>query len=553
MKRTPSLLLTAALVCCAWTGCRGEPPPYVHTLYVESLDTHVAGKARLRVRLVQADGRPAPAPDSRSVRPVARGRVIADSLAWRAVKPDEVSVVMVPDPGLSDAAKRAEATIAAALEGRAGSMVRLPPSAQPVPPPRALPGGARAVAPVAELAKAFALLAERPSGGRRLVIVSTRGGPVGRMWTHQSALALSVGADLVVLAFSPKGRGTPRPRAVHPLFVFPIDPAADLTPMVDAVTELVSGGMWAVFDTALSPVELSADLALRAGLPRGGWEEFSLAPLEIPALQVVVDRVRAAAPGRCEVDVRVLDASGRPRLTSPGEVAYELGGSPQPAGAVDQADRPGSVLVVVGARVGDAPATRALVDAALAGFEGTDLARVDDDGDSPAAASGFLPIQSLRPDLAALSLPSAKGRGDLYARLDELERRWGADMEAAPGGATLVVLSTLQAVRGVETVGRSSPRFHATLDRWRARGVVPVWAVLSPAAELRRFPAVLSRLGAVGVSARDAAALRSRLTEAIQGRRTRRVTASPCPQGPEAFAGALVVRAARGGRTATGR
>lgn len=552
LQPLPSFLLLVAVGGHCLSGCRTEPPPYLHTVYVEALDTSDPTVGRLRVRLVQADGRPAPAPAPRSVIPVAGGRALAQSLSWRPVERGDVSVVVVSDPGLDETGRKAATEITAALEGIAGEVHRFG-DGEATGTPMALPGGTRAKAPVRALEAAFTWLEGRPEGGRRVVIASVRGNASGRIWNRQAARALAAGADLLVLAFGRPGRGAPRPRAVHPLFVFPVDPTADLADVTGAVRETVAGGMWAEFATDLPPVEVASGLALRAKLPRGGWEEFALAPVETAPLRVVVDSVRPADPGVCRVGIRVLDPADRPVKLGPGAVAYETAAGRLKA-TPDAPGQPRAAVIVIDPYLQDGAALRALADAALQGLTDADQAALLIAGPSAQGA----PIPALRSaglvraEAAALAPGPANAQVDLFAHLEEVDRLLGRAAADQPGGASLIVLSGLHPVRAVEAVGAPSARLGAALTRWRRRGVVPLWAVLSPAAELRRFPLALARIGGVGVAGRQPGTVASRLSAAMSARHADHHATVPCPDGADGVSRRLSVRAAWRGRTATG-
>ena len=558
--------LPPALLCLLACGCRGEPAPYLHALHVEALDLSAHPDVRARVRLVREDGRPAPAPESRSVSAVVQGKPLPDWPEWSPVAGSGVRLVLLAGLDLGEQVVAAQRDLFAAalgsLTGRdravifplgagpeqplrfvepaslAPSVAGLRASGEAAAPPKAGPP-ARAPAPVAAIARALAALEAEPPG-RRVVVVPVMGPPDGRRWKALGASAAAAGADLHVLGFAPRGRRSPRSRVAEPLYVFPVDLEGDTKATAAALAEAIGGGMWAQVRSDRPPVEVAQGFALRARLPRGGWEDFALAHLEAAPGRVALDAVKPAGPGACMALVRVADSALRSRTAGPGEVALGFGAERRLATRVVPALSPVSVIVVydrLPGADGGLPLLRRAAQAALAALGAGDRAAAVPSGRSYADVPALLPRSGALEAVDLLTWPDERAPRDLLADLEELLRRLAA---AAPTERrALLVLSGPGALRSLESAGSTSPRLRQLLADLRAAAVTLLWAAAAPEGRAERAASEVARAGGLLALAGGTEGLPAVAAGLVAGFREATAATFPCPEGAEAVASSL--------------
>jgi len=406
----------------------------------------------------------------------------------------------------------------------------------------------RAPAPTALLERVFDALEAGPAG-RRVVVTPAAGPPDGRRWQALTARAAAVGADLHVLGFAAAGRRPPRARVAEPLYVFPVDIAADTTAISAALREAVAGGMWAAFDVDLPPVGLVDGFALRARLPRGGWEDFGIAPLETSLGGLWLDGVSAGAKGRCVAELRVMDAARRGILPGRGEVSLQLGDLPASALSVE-AGAPPVLLVIVYDRLGGEGdgivALRAAAREALRKLGPADRAILAAAGQGyPEAPDQLAPAEALR-DVETARWPAARAPRDVLADLEELRRRLGVAPPARR--VALLVLSGPAALRSLESAGGVSPRLRGLLAEWRRGATTLLWAVAAPAGRSERAAAEITRAGGALRLAGDARGLTAAAGALAERYRTALALGFDCGKGAHDVAPRVRARVALLGR-----
>ena len=329
--------------------------------------------------------------------------------------------------------------------------------------------------------------------------------------------------------------------------MFPVDVEHPLDEAAAALREAVAGGSWASFEAEPPPVALAAGLALRARLPRGGWEDFAPAPVRSGSGRLLAARLRAAGEGRCTLRVRLEDASGRTLPVREGRVGVRVGASELVAARLAPDASARTLIVVVDplpAPGGGLPALLAAAGGALEELGAGDLAAVLPSGTSLGTPPTLLPRGDALRAMRGLRWPARRAPRDLLADLDELRRRLPFAATARPLG--LLVLSG--PVRPVEAVGAASPRFRRLLADWRRAGGAVLWATVGPGGRGERAATELLRAGASRAVVETADALAPAARALVRGFSSARRVELPCPAGPGPLGKELRVLGVVGGR-----
>jgi len=521
--RVRLLLLVLALL---GGACSGDPPAYLHRVYVDRVGPVHNGRGSAVVRFLAEDGSPAPAAEPSSLTPVALGEpvgrvrsvdplrgqgqvvalVVAAHLPQGLFEPVRVGYRRVIDAlGPADrvllAAVSPEAEprlLAPAAARRALDALAPPPGPEVLGP--ALAGRRRsgpvgwARAPDALLSHVFSVLASQAAAApRRSVLVVLEGRSVGRSWTPFLQAAAATATDLHLIAVPPPSRTQMPGRIERPFYVYSTPDLAGLPAAFDAALEGVVGGHLLRFDADRRGLALADGFGVRTRLPRGGWEEFPLAAPETPPAILTLGNLEPMDGGRWSLSARSTDARGDPLLLPPDEVSLwsqhrrlELLPDAPPTLAP-----PALSLVLTVPESGDEAKGQALAAAAA-------LAVLPASASALVATSGRLPfgpyayeqdLPALRARLESEPRPLAVPARDLQADIQDLLRQLKGKADGTR--KLLLIVTGTRPLRQARGRGRGTYRFRSLLHLLRRSGVTPLWVAVAPPADYDRLRPVL--------------------------------------------------------------
>ncbi len=489
-------------------GCGGPPPVYLQQIYVDSVQPLPNGAARLVLRFLSDDGEPAAAPDPAALTPVVQGVPVGRVVSLSPVRDRGLYLALVlpsylGEPLFEPSRVGLQRLVSALGPSDRVLLVAYTPLAEPrwlspseagaalaaLPPPPPTDDAAAALRragqgpmgwaqpPTALLEQALSSLGTAGAAApRRSLVTVLDGRVVGRSWTPVTRWAAAAGADLHVVIVPPDGRSASPGRIEPPLFVYPAPDLAALPQVFDLLEGAVVGGHVAELEVARSGVALVDGLALRARLPRGGWEEFAPAPLSTPPATLSIDDLTELGPGRYLLEARATDSRGIPLPLEVADLRADLDEVvlplvPEPAEA---SGPPVLVLMPV------APESEAEVEAQRASMERAIDASgpgvrfvLAPSGQERFAASGPFDAAAARSALAALARGPQAPLRDLESDLQEVVRllRQQGQQEARAG---VLILANARMLRQARGRGNGTYRFRSLLQLLRRTKVTPL-------------------------------------------------------------------------------
>jgi len=524
-----------ALAVLLGAACQGEPPVCLSAIYVDALRPLAAGEQQLIVRFFADDGSLAAPPPREALTPVVQGVPVGRFHSLAPVRGGGVQLVLVVDPELPAALfepmRAAYRDLLAALgdedraalltvdqEGAAASATLVPPAElrprlDALTPSRTAPLqrlGATAIrpgggpmgwiqAPAALLEQGLQLLATAPSTApRRALVLLAEGRSVGRSWAPLVRWAAAAGIELHLVSVPPEGRLAAPGKIERPLYHYVADEVGSLPLVFDRVAEGVTGGHELRFRADRRGLDLLAGFAVRARLPRGGWEEFDLALLATSPATLSLDELRPLAEGRFAVTLRALTARGEPLLLAPADVALSFQGDPLPTSG--PAPPPPPLRLGILATLPDSPEEGALLRQAMLAALGElgpgDAATLAIAGVTPFGAQALTSdLDLLRGQVAGLAQQVGEPRRDLESDLVALARELTRGEAAAEARRSVLVLSGGREVRNARGSGSGSQRALLTMQQLRRQQVVPLWVAQVPRGEYEPVRALVRDQG----------------------------------------------------------
>ena len=519
------LLLGLVLLCGA---CSGDPPAYLHRVYVDGLVPAGPGEAAALVRFLDDEGAPAPAADAASLTPVVLGEPVGRVRAVQPLRDQGVVVALVIAAHLPqslfeptrvgyrrvlDALGPADRVLLAAVQAAAEPQLLSPAAARRAldalaPPPGpsvlgpAMAGRRRtgpigwALAPQQLLDQSLSVLERHPDAPRRAILLVLEGRSIGRTWTPFVQAAAATGTALHLITVPPPDRSQLPGRIERPFFLYAASDVAGLPGAFDVAVQGVAGGHLVRFDTERSGLALADGFGVRTRLPRGGWQEFSTTPLETPPAVLTLGDLRPLGPGRWAVAARATDARGEPLVVEPGGLSLwarnerlELLPEAPPAAPATAL----AVVVTVPEGTGEAAGQRAAIVAALDALPAGASALVATSGQLPFGPHAFdADLAGLRAKAQAAQRPLAIPARDLQADLQDLLRQTRGAAEGS--GKLLLVVTGTRPLRQARGRGRGTYRFRSLLHLLRRTGVTPLWIAVGPPADYEQLRPVLRSL-----------------------------------------------------------
>ncbi len=496
-----AILLVSAL---ALASCDRPKPVYVQRLYLEELHEG-PDEVRVVVRFLDDHSNPVDPADPAALVPVVKGRpvgevtgvspVVEAGLALALVVPEEAGpglfdleravygqVLEHLGPGVEvavvDRDEPAELLpVSRAKERLAGARPPAPPVSAAVRPSRHWVD-----MPFDRMTAALSTLAEAEGASRRVALVLLEGREVGSRWNAMARMAAAEDVQLHVVVAPLQGESPAKGRIEFPLVVYPMEHRGAVRDVVSAVVQGVAGGHVVTLDTDARGLDLVDGFGLRARLPRGGWEEFTMPTPGFPPATLSLEHLTPVEGEGFWMDALASDARGLPIELAPGDVRVFIDDLPAPRLATEPPAPEPFAVALMPAMPGSVDEAQAQVEAMAAAIEALpdgSVATLAPIGGQRFGEHRFTAdLQGLLRQVRGLERPAVAPARDVETDIQSLV--FHAGKEPSGHRRAILLLTGTAALRRLRGAGRGVYRLHAMLAMLHRKGWALYWVAMGP-------------------------------------------------------------------------